>query len=99
MQLQADLGRRVVVRSDTAELSARGAAQLAGRTAGLWSDADTTALRGDRTRFDVQGDAEAARTRRARWLTALARSRSRSTPDPAAAVTAPRPSLSPVVAS
>lgn len=99
MQLQADLGGRVVVRSDTAELSARGAAQLAGRTAGLWSDADTTALRGDRTRFDVQGDEDAARARRARWLAALARSRSRSSSDSAAAATAPRPSLSPVVAS
>jgi glycerol kinase len=76
MQLQADLAARPVLPTRTAELSALGAAHLAGLTAGLFSRGDLERLERER---DVYSPAmqETERTRqRARWTSAVARARS-----------------------
>jgi glycerol kinase len=75
MQLQADFGQRVLIRSDVPELSALGAAHLAGVSAGIWSAQDIAALARPGTEFRPRLDPEAAATRRASWLAAIARSR------------------------
>ena len=72
MQLQADTGGRTVARSLAAELSALGTAHLAGRTAGLWTQAQLEAL--DRPR-ELYPPAEPEPSRRARvaaWHAAVA---------------------------
>ncbi|WP_158437848.1 FGGY family carbohydrate kinase [Naasia lichenicola] len=85
VQLQADLSQRTVVRSDVAELSALGAAHLAGVRAGVWTAEAVAALPRASTTFVPQLDADAARDRRARWLAAVGRARNQpalSTPVP-----------------
>ncbi|BDI21547.1 FGGY family carbohydrate kinase [Herbiconiux sp. L3-i23] len=78
VQLQADLSQRTVVRSGIAELSALGAAHLAGIASGVWSADDVDALPRSSDTFTPILGADAASERRARWLGAV--SRSRSTP-------------------
>ncbi|QSB12870.1 glycerol kinase [Natronosporangium hydrolyticum] len=77
MQLQADLSQRTVWRSDTAELSAVGAAHLAGLSAGVWDDEQLLRLPRPHTPFHPKRSAEAAAARIARWHDALARARLR----------------------
>ena len=75
MQRQADFaGARIAV-SDVAELSAIGAANLAGRTIGLWSDADLEARTSGGLEYSplLADDVRAAR--RAAWHGAVARAR------------------------
>jgi len=75
IQLQADLSQRRVLRTDTAELSALGAAHLAGQAAGVWTSAEVLDLPRPTTEFLPQRDAAAASARHERWLSAVARSR------------------------
>ncbi|WBU37919.1 FGGY family carbohydrate kinase [Homoserinibacter sp. YIM 151385] len=75
MQLQADLGGRVVRPSAAAELSALGAAHLAGRAVGIWSDAELAALPRSRAEVAPQLDRASVAARRSRWLDAVARAR------------------------
>lgn len=79
MELQADLSQRQILRSDVAELSALGAAHLAGVGAGLWSNDDLDGLPRSRTTFRPGIPPQAAVERRRSWLDAVARSRSRAT--------------------
>jgi glycerol kinase len=75
MQLQADTGGRAVARSLAPELSALGAAHLAGRTAGLWTPAQLEALDRPRDLFTPAEDAESRRRRVAAWHRAVGRAR------------------------
>ncbi|HWT26113.1 MAG TPA: FGGY family carbohydrate kinase [Solirubrobacteraceae bacterium] len=75
MQLQADTGGRVVARSLAAELSALGAAHLAGRAAGVWSPDDLEALDRPRERYDPAEPRDSRHARVAAWHAALARAR------------------------
>jgi glycerol kinase len=75
MQLQADTSGRAVARSLTPELSALGVAHLAGRGAGVWTQAQLEAL--DRPR-ELYEPREAPASREARvtaWHAAVARAR------------------------
>jgi glycerol kinase len=80
MRLQADISGRTVVRPRGGNLSALGAAWLAGAAAGLW-DSRTAPWGGERTLFrPALGEPErTARLRR--WHDAVARSRLRVPPD------------------
>jgi glycerol kinase len=75
MQLQADLSRRTVYRSDVPELSALGAAHLAGIVAGVWTGAGVAGFPRPRTTFEPAGAPEVAHRRRQRWHEAIAQSR------------------------
>ncbi len=81
MQLQADVSDVPVRVSATANLSAKGAACLAGVAAGWWDLSDLEALLDDRDRggdtylAPALGDSERA-ARRAGWAAAVARARS-----------------------
>lgn len=77
MQMQADYGQRRVLQSRVAELSATGAAHLAGVGCGLWDDHGCLALQRDRRSFDPVLDPDAARRRRGAWSEAVERSRYR----------------------
>lgn len=77
MQLQADLSGRRVVRSNVAELSATGAAHLAGIACGFWSTDECASLPRDRSPFEPIASAEQTDARRASWHDAIARSRFR----------------------
>jgi glycerol kinase len=74
MQLQADLSGRVVVPSSVPELSALGAAHLAGLAAGVWTQDDLPGPGGELSELrprELPGSGE----RRARWRGAVERSR------------------------
>jgi glycerol kinase len=75
MQLQADLSQRDVVPSDVAELSALGAAHLAGESFGLWTAEQTLGFESNSGVIHPRLDAETARERRTTWLSAVARAR------------------------
>jgi glycerol kinase len=75
MQLQADLSQRDVVPSDVAELSALGAAHLAGESYGLWTKLQTLGFESNAGVIHPLCDPEEARERRTTWLSAVARSR------------------------
>lgn len=87
MQLQADLSQRTVKPSPVAELSALGVAHLAGLGAGLWteailadslggaSDAGPTHPAAEAVTIAPRLAPDAAHTRRASWLGAVATSR------------------------
>jgi len=78
MQFQADLLDRPVVRSDAAELSARGAAWLAGLAVGVWASVDALErLPRAVTRFEPRMSASERDRRSAGWQDAMARARSR----------------------
>jgi glycerol kinase len=75
MQRQADLSQREVVRSNVAELSATGAAHLAGIASGVWTAEECGRLPRDRSPFFPAIDGEKAAERRTTWRTAVERSR------------------------
>jgi glycerol kinase len=75
MQKQADLSQRRVVRSNITELSATGAADLAGTACGFWTAAECAALGRDRSSFLPRVSANIAHQRRNRWHQAIDRSR------------------------
>lgn len=85
MQQQADVAGRDVVRSAVAELSASGAAHLAGLGAGIWTEEDLAAFSPKRTVFTPDLDSRASAARRDRWTRAVNRSRftPTATTDPA----------------
>ena len=75
MRIQADLAGRPVVRSETAELSALGAAHLAGLQAGIWSWADLAGMSRDGRRFDPSIEDPERNAQRKRWREAVQRAR------------------------
>ena len=78
LQIQADLLGRPVERAAVPETTALGAALLAGRGAGIWTDdAELTSLVGTGTRFEPAMSASRRAAERARWADAVARTRSR----------------------
>lgn len=80
MQLQADTGGRQVHRATGGNLSALGAAHLAGRTAGFWTHADLDGLARSRDVFAPAEPAESRDRRRAGWAAAVRRARGPATP-------------------
>ncbi|WP_104131889.1 FGGY family carbohydrate kinase [Cryobacterium sp. M91] len=78
MQLQADFSQRDVIRSNIAELSATGAAHLAGISSGLWSADECARLPRETSVFLPGMDPVQSLVRRERWRSAVARSRGRS---------------------
>lgn len=79
-QRQADLSQLEIQRNNVAELSAIGAAHLAGVSCGFWSEQECEALGRDRTRFAPSIGPEQARDRRERWAHAIRRSRLQPAP-------------------
>ncbi|MFS2224426.1 FGGY family carbohydrate kinase [Pantoea sp. B65] len=76
MQFQADLLQRPLIKAPTAEVSALGAALLAGRELGWWRDsAELSALRGGTTIYPRESAAPAMRENYQGWLAAVARCR------------------------
>ena len=75
MRFEADMAGIPVVRSETAELSAMGAAYLAGVGAGLWDMDDLQAMRGEETVFVPAMDRSSRQDLRAGWRNMVARSR------------------------
>src|SRR5690606_4923028 len=75
MQLQSDYGQRTVLQSQVAELSATGAAHMAGVACGLWDADECLQLSREHREFTPELDADVAQTRRAAWLDAVDRSR------------------------
>ena len=78
MQLQADLSQREVIRSNMPELSATGAAHLAGISSGLWSVEKCERLPRDSSVFLPGMDPKNSLVRKERWQSAVSRSRNRS---------------------
>jgi glycerol kinase len=81
VQLQSDLSQRTVHRSRVAELSALGAAVLAGTVQGLWEADTVTHDPGDT--FTPRLDAAAAVARRRSWAAAVASARGIADSEPA----------------
>jgi glycerol kinase len=78
LQVQADLLGRPVERAAVPETTALGAALLAGRAVGIWTDdAELRSLVGLGTRFEPAMPASRREAERARWADAVARTRSR----------------------
>jgi glycerol kinase len=75
MQLQADLIGRPVKRSRAAELSALGAAHLAGHAGGIWSLADLSKLHHAHDGFGPAMPPSQREAERALWARAVSRSR------------------------
>jgi glycerol kinase len=75
MQSQADLSGRRVHRSRVADLSALGAAHLAGRAIGLWSSAELDAVDRPFDSFEPRTTPAERSEARAAWHAAVARSR------------------------
>jgi glycerol kinase len=75
MQLQADLSGIAVLRPRTAELSALGAAHLAGLAAGWWSLDDLDALPRPRDAFTPAASADWRDRERTSWRAAIQRAR------------------------
>lgn len=75
MQLQSDYGQRTMLQSQIAELSATGAAHMAGVACGLWDADECLALARDRREFTPGLEADAAAERRSAWRDAVERSR------------------------
>ncbi len=75
MQLQADVLGIPVVRPSDVETTARGAAYLAGRAVGLWTDADLDRFTSDDARFEPTMPRERAERMREQWARAVDRSR------------------------
>jgi glycerol kinase len=88
VQLQADLSQRTVHRSRVAELSALGAAALAGTTKGLWPAESSSEDPVDA--FTPELDAETARARRRSWAAAVASARSGTSHPPQSSTTSTR---------
>ncbi|MDB5439030.1 MAG: glycerol kinase [Caulobacteraceae bacterium] len=77
MQFQSDMLQRPVVRDRSADLSALGAAYLAGLGAGLWDLAGIGALPRETDRFEPKMAADEARRLRDGWQAAIERARLR----------------------
>lgn len=75
MQLQADISGREVAKSEVAELSAMGAAHLAGLGAGLWSISDLEDLPRPRRIYAPASTPQVRAERQARWHAAVAMTR------------------------
>jgi glycerol kinase len=75
MQLQADTSGRSVVRALARDLSALGAAYMAGLAAGVWTTQEVQALQRDREAFNPRTDGRDRTRRRTAWHHAIARSR------------------------
>lgn len=75
MQMQADYGQRRVLQSEVAELSAMGAAHMAGAGCGLWSTEECLALPRARREFEALIAPDTALARRTEWRIAVERSR------------------------
>ena len=75
MQLQADTSGRRVARALARELSALGAAHLAGRTAGVWDDAALERLDREREHYEPREGDESRERRQAGWRDAVRRAR------------------------
>lgn len=71
MQLQADTSGREVATSQVAELSALGAAHVAGLGAGVWSLADLERLPRERTAYAPRSTADERAARRRGWHAAV----------------------------
>jgi glycerol kinase len=72
MQFQADILGRTVLRSASSDVSALGAAYLAGMTAGIWaSEAEIAALPRPRDRFEPRMPADECEARYAGWRRAV----------------------------
>jgi glycerol kinase len=84
MQLQADTSGRRVERALVRDLSALGAAHLAGRTAGVWSDEQLEALERERERYQPVEDQHSRERRQAGWHDAVRRARGAPASTPAA---------------
>jgi glycerol kinase len=79
MQLQADLAGKPVHRVATSELSALGAAHLAGLSIGFWSESELAALPRQHDAFQPRmGEAERGK-QRAGWREAVRRARGMGT--------------------
>ena len=83
LQFQADLLRVPVVRPKTTETTALGAAMLAGRAAGVWSDSDLDTLWQEDRRFEPTMPEDDVQRLRDRWRDALNRARDWADHDPA----------------
>ncbi|WP_405609532.1 glycerol kinase [Streptomyces sp. NBC_00076] len=81
MQLQADTSGRVVERARARDLSALGAAHLAGLGGGVWSRADLERLHRPRDAYTPDEDPDSRAARRAHWYAAVRRSRLRTSDD------------------
>jgi glycerol kinase len=75
MQIQADLSGIDVLRATDADLSALGAAHLAGLNGGFWTKDDLADLLRRRDRFTPRSTAEQRAQRSAEWRVAVRRSR------------------------
>jgi len=75
MQMVADLTGRTIKRSHSAELSALGAAHLAGHAAGIWSFEELKALPRRHDRFVPAMPPSQREVERALWARAISRSR------------------------
>lgn len=71
MQLQADISGRQVLASATSELSALGAAQLAGMRIGWWTLEDLEALPRERVAYHPHGDPDQRTDRLVAWHEAV----------------------------
>jgi glycerol kinase len=78
MQLQADTSGRQVSTSQVSELSALGAAHMAGIGAGLWSLTDLDQLARERATYQPQSDQLQRQQRQRDWHSAVAAARSRT---------------------
>jgi glycerol kinase len=81
MQLQADLSGVPVLRPKTADLSALGAAHLAGLAAGLWSTEDLDALPRPCDEFTPAEGAQWRASEISAWHAAVSRARYRPAPE------------------
>lgn len=79
MQMQADYGQRQVSQSSVAELSATGAAHLAGIGCGMWDADRCLELPRDRQPYRARIDRAIAQEHRRAWRAAVERSRFRPT--------------------
>jgi glycerol kinase len=79
--LQADTSGRVVERAEAGDLSALGAAHLAGLTCGLWSWADLEVLPRPRRTYRPHEPDTSRHARLSAWHAAVARSRHQHHPE------------------
>lgn len=75
LQMQADVLGRPVARPEATEITALGAARLAGEAIGCWRGADREATEGGVRVFEPQASDRERRAARARWADALGRAR------------------------
>ena len=77
MQLQADTSGRRVERAGARDLSALGAAHLAGRALGVWDDDELAGLQREREPFEPREPPDSREQRMGAWHGAVARARLR----------------------